>query len=257
MIRVDTTRGPWIALVGAGPGDPDLLTRRAEALLGAADVVLHDWLVGDGVLALARPGARLIDVGKAKGRGSSQRHIEQLMVAHHGEGARVVRLKGGDPFVFGRGSEEVDAAAAAGIDVEVVPGISSALAGPVLAGIAVTERGVSAQVTVLSGHRLAGDNDWGVLARGGGTLVVLMAATTGPAVGAALPAGMDPATPVAVVVDAARDGQRVIAGSVGQLAAVDGPLPGPCVLVVGAVARRAVGAAIATLDDEPVKLGRR
>ena len=97
MIRVDTARGPWIALVGAGPGDPDLLTRRAEALLGAADVVLHDWLVGDGVLALARPGARLIDVGKAKGRGSCQRHIEQLMVAHHGEGARVVRLKGGDP----------------------------------------------------------------------------------------------------------------------------------------------------------------
>ena len=248
MTKVDPTVGPWLALVGAGPGDPDLLTRRAATLLGAADVVLHDWLVGTGVLALARPGARLIDVGKAKGRGSSQRHIEQLMIAHHGEGARVVRLKGGDPFVFGRGMEEVAAAAAAGIEVEVVPGLSSALAAPTRAGIAVTERGVSAQVTVVSGHRLGGDNDWTGLARSGGTIVVLMAATTGPAVAARLlDAGMAATTPLAVVVDATRDDELVVTGMLGRLATHVGPLPGPCVIVIGAVAAQARGQT--TLDD--------
>ena len=152
-------------------------TRRAATLLGAADVVLHDWLSGADVLALARPGATLIDVGKGKGCGASQRYIERLIVAHHGAGSRVVRLKGGDPFLFGRGMEEVRAARSAGFDVEVVPGISSSLGAPALAGIAVTERGVSAQVTILSGHRVEADNDWSTLARLDGTLVVLMAAT--------------------------------------------------------------------------------
>ena len=96
-----------MALVGAGPGDPDLLTRRAATLLAAADVVLHDWLAGTAILELARPDATLIDVGKGKGCGASQRYIEGLLVAHHGAGPRVVRLKGGDPFLFGRGMEEV------------------------------------------------------------------------------------------------------------------------------------------------------
>ncbi len=137
--------GPWLALVGSGPGDPDLLTRRAATLLGVADVVLHDWLAGTAVLQLVRPDALLIDVGKGKGCGTDQRRIEQLMIAHHASGRRVVRLKGGDPFLFGRGMEEVRAAEAAGIAVEVVPGVSSALAAPALAGIAVTERQVSAR----------------------------------------------------------------------------------------------------------------
>ena len=141
--------------------------------------MLHDWLSGADVLALTRPGATLIDVGKGKGCGASQRYIERLMVAHHDAGSRVVRLKGGDPFLFGRGMEEVRAARAAGFDVEVVPGISSSLGAPALAGMAVTERGVSAQVTILSGHRVDTDNDWSTLARLDGTLVVLMAATTG------------------------------------------------------------------------------
>ena len=180
--RVDASSGPWVALVGAGPGDPDLLTRRAATLLGAADVVLHDWLSGADVLALARPGATLIDVGKGKGCGAGQRYIERLIVAHHDAGARVVRLKGGDPFLFGRGMEEVRAARAAGFDVEIVPGVSSSLGAPSLAGMAVTERGISAQVTIVSGHRVDTDNDWSTLARLDGTLVVLMAATTGSAV---------------------------------------------------------------------------
>ena len=123
-----------------------------------------------------------------------------------------MRLKGGDPFLFGRGMEEVDAVRAAGFDVEVVPGISSALAAPALAGIAVTERHVSAQVTIVSGHRVDGDNDWPALARADGTLVVLMAATTGPAVALALvDGGLDAATPVAVVVDASRPAQATLA----------------------------------------------
>jgi len=237
--RVDLDHGPWAALVGAGPGDPGLLTRRAAELLAAADVVLHDWLAGTAILALARPDAVLIDVGKGKGRGSSQRHIEQLLVAHHGEGSRVVRLKGGDPFLFGRGMEEVHAARAAGFEVEVVPGVSSALAAPALAGIAVTERTVSAQVTVVSGHRVDGDNDWATLARSSGTLVVLMAATTGTAVAVELVAGgMPTTTPVAVVVDASGADQATLHTDLGRLAARREPLPGPCVLVIGAVAAR-------------------
>ncbi|MET0460291.1 MAG: uroporphyrinogen-III C-methyltransferase [Ilumatobacteraceae bacterium] len=246
--RVDLDHGPWAALVGAGPGDPGLLTRRAAELLGAADVVLHDWLSGPEILQLARPDASLVDVGKGKGRGSSQRHIEQLLVAHHGEGSRVVRLKGGDPFLFGRGMEEVRAAHAAGFDVEVVPGVSSALAAPALAGIAVTERTVSAQVTVVSGHRVDGDNEWATLARLSGTLVVLMAATTGAAVAAELVAGgMQATTPVAVVVDASGTGQAALHTDLGRLAARREPLPGPCVLVIGAVA---AGGAVGT-DRSP------
>ena len=242
--RVDVDHGPWAALVGAGPGDPGLLTRRAAELLAAADVVLHDWLSGPAILELVRPGALLVDVGKSKGRGSSQRHIEQLLVAHHGDGARVVRLKGGDPFLFGRGMEEVDAAHAAGFAVEVVPGVSSALAAPALGGIAVTERSVSAQVTVITGHRVGDDNDWATLARTSGTLVVLMAATTGAAVATRLIAhGMAAATPVAVVVDAGGPGQASLHTDLGRLAARVEPLPGPCVVVIGAVAARRPAAA--------------
>lgn len=235
--RVDPATGPWVALVGAGPGDPELLTRRAATLLGAADVVLHDWLSGPQVLALARPGATLIDVGKGKGCGAGQRYIEGLMVAHHAAGARVVRLKGGDPFLFGRGMEEVRAGRAAGFGVEIVPGISSALGAPALAGIPVTERGVSAQVTILSGHRVDTDNDWSTLARLDGTLVVLMAATTGASVARALlQAGSAPTLPVAVVVDASGPRQAVWPTDLTTLAARTEALPGPCVLVIGSVA---------------------
>jgi uroporphyrin-III C-methyltransferase len=235
--RVDAAAGPWVALVGAGPGDPDLLTRRAATLLGAADVILHDWLSGADVLALARPEATLIDVGKGKGCGASQRYIERLIVAHHDAGSRVVRLKGGDPFLFGRGMEEVRAARAAGFDVEIVPGVSSSLGAPSLAGMAVTERGISAQVTILSGHRVDTDNDWSALARLDGTLVVLMAATTGSAVATALlREGARRDLPAAVVVDASSPRQAVWHTDLGTLAGRTEPLPGPCVLVIGAVA---------------------
>jgi uroporphyrin-III C-methyltransferase len=226
-----------VALVGAGPGDPELLTRRAATLLDAADVVLHDWLSGPQVLALTRRDATLVDVGKGKGCGASQRYIEGLMVAHHAAGSRVVRLKGGDPFLFGRGMEEVRAGRAAGFDVEIVPGISSSLGAPALAGIPVTERGVSAQVTIVSGHRVDTDNDWSTLARLDGTLVVLMAATTGASVARALlGAGSSEGLPVAVVVEASGPHQATWHTDLATLAARTEPLPGPCVLVIGAVA---------------------
>ncbi len=244
--RVDPERGPWVALVGAGPGDPELLTRRGATLLGVADVVLHDRLCGREVLRMARPGATLVDVGKAKGCGASQRGIECSILANHAAGRRVVRLKGGDPFVFGRGMEEVRAARAAGCDVEVVPGVSAAFAAPALAGIAVTERGVSASVTVVSGHRAGRDNDWTALAAIGGTLVVLMVASTAGAVATALLAGgMPGTTPVAVVVDASGPHQTVGRGDLAGLARADAPLPGPCVLVVGDVAATSAACSIA------------
>jgi uroporphyrin-III C-methyltransferase len=237
VYRVDLASTPWAALVGAGPGDAGLLTRRGEQLLGAADVVLHDRLVGRDVLALIGPRCMLIDVGKAKGSGCRQDEIERLFVDTHRDGRRVVRLKGGDPYLFGRGSEEVRAAHAAGFDVEIVPGVSSALSAPLLAGIAVTERGTSGQVTIVSGHRVDGDNDWAALAAAPGTIVVLMGATTGASIATRLiAAGLDPATPVAAVASASCPGQVVGHGDLAALAAHLGELPGPCVIVIGEVA---------------------
>jgi uroporphyrin-III C-methyltransferase len=225
-----------VTLVGAGPGDPGLLTRRAAEVLAGADVVLHDQLVGPGILALVNPGAELVDVGKRKGSGCDQRHIEELLVAHARRGAHVVRLKGGDPFLFGRGGEEAACCAAHGIDVQVVPGVSSALAAPALAGIPVTHRGLSASVTVVSGHLVDGTYPWDAVVRAGGTLVVLMAATTAGSVAAALlAAGLSAEVPVAVVVEASRADQRVLTGDVGDLVRREEALPGPCVLVIGAV----------------------
>jgi uroporphyrin-III C-methyltransferase len=251
VYRVDPAITPWAALVGAGPGDAGLLTRRGVELLAAADVVLHDWLVGPDVLALARPGCRLVDVGKAKGRGCRQDEIERLLVTSYRAGFRVVRLKGGDPFVFGRGVEEVRAAHAAGFDVELVPGVSSSLAAPELAGVAVTERGVSGQVTIVSGHRVDGDNDWASLAAAPGTLVVLMAATTGPSVAARLlSAGMDPATPIAVIAAASCADQAIGHGDLASLAGHPVALPSPCVIVIGEVAAATSASAEGLTTDE-------
>lgn len=163
-------------LVGAGPGDPDLLTVRAARLLGDADVVVHDALVGDGVLALANPAAELIDVGKRPGLPVPQETISALLVQLGRSGRRVVRLKGGDPFVFGRGGEELLALAAAGVECDVVPGVSSSFAAAALAGVPVTHRGLSASVTVVTGHRQPGGEEpaWAHLAKVGGTIVVMM-----------------------------------------------------------------------------------
>ena len=226
-----------VALVGAGPGDPDLLTVRAARLLAEADVVVHDALVGDGVLALARPGAELIDVGKRPGQGVAQDLINVLLVGLARDGKQVVRLKGGDPFVFGRGGEEAVALAEAGIACEVVPGITSAVAAPAAAGVPVTYRGLSASFTVVTGHRQRGETpvNWHALAQAGGTIVVLMGVAQRGEIAAALIAGGLPAdTPVAAVGSATTGAQSVARCHLADLAATD--VHAPATIVIGAVA---------------------
>jgi uroporphyrin-III C-methyltransferase len=231
-----------VALVGAGPGDPELLTVRAARLLAAADVVVHDALVGDGVLALVGPHAELIDVGKRPGRPVPQETISALLVHLGREGRRVVRLKGGDPFVFGRGGEEALALQAAGVQFEVVPGITSAVAVPAAAGVPVTHRGVAAAVTVVTGHRRAGepDVDWRALARVGGTIVVLMGVAQRAAIAAELIAGgLDSATPVAAVHRGTTEAQDVLRCRLDELAGSH--VRSPAVIVIGPVAALDLG----------------
>ena len=217
-----------VALVGAGPGDPDLLTLKAARLLAAADVVVHDALVGDGVLALIAESAERIDVGKRPGRGASQELISALLVELGRQGKRVVRLKGGDPFVFGRGGEEALALREAGLEFEAVPGITSSIAAPAAAGIPVTHRSVSPAFTVVTGHRRPGEPniDWRSLAKVGGTIIILM--------GVAHRAAIAADTPVAAIQRATTDEQEVVRCDLADLghAAVESP----ATIVVGAVA---------------------
>ena len=226
-----------VALVGAGPGDPDLLTMKAARLLANADVVVHDALVGDGVLALIPASAERIDVGKRPGRPTPQEMISALLVELGRQGKRVVRLKGGDPFVFGRGGEEAAALAEAGVAFEVVPGITSSVAAPAAAGIPVTHRGVSAAFTVVTGHRRPGepDVDWRSLAAVGGTIVVLMGVAQRAGIATELIAGgLSPATPVAAIQSATTDAQLVDRCTLGELGDID--VRSPAVIVIGAVA---------------------
>ena len=226
-----------VSLVGAGPGDPELLTVRAARLLAESDVVVHDALVGDGVLALIPAGVERIDVGKRPGRPIPQELISTLLVQLGRDGRRVVRLKGGDPFVFGRGGEEAAELRAAGVPFEVVPGITSAVAAPAAAGVPVTHRGVSAAFTVVTGHRRAGepDVDWRALASVGGTIVVLMGVAQRTTIAAELIAGgLDAATPVAAVHSATTGDQLSARCRLDALATTD--VRSPAVLVIGAVA---------------------
>jgi uroporphyrin-III C-methyltransferase len=226
-----------VALVGAGPGDPELLTLKAARLLSDAEVVVHDALVGEGVLAMIPDSAERIDVGKRPGRPTPQELISALLVELGRQGKRVVRLKGGDPFVFGRGGEEAEALALAGVPFEVVSGITSSVAAPAAAGIPITHRGVSAAFTVVTGHRRAGepDVDWQSLARVGGTIVILMGVSQRALIAAELMAGgLDPSTPVAAVESATTDAQVVGRWTLGELPTAD--VTSPAVIVVGAVA---------------------
>ncbi len=234
--RPDVAVG-FVSLVGAGPGDPELLTVRGLRRLQAADVVVHDALVGTGVLALARSDAELIDVGKRAGAPVPQELINTLLVQLGRDGRQVVRLKGGDPFVFGRGGEEALALAAAGVDFEVVPGVSSVVAAPAAAGIPVTQRGMSASFTVVTGHRQRGESPvhWAALAQAGGTIVVLMGVAQRAEIAAALiDGGLSPATPVAAIRDATGADESVLRCTLATLA--DAPVQSPATIVVGAVA---------------------
>lgn len=234
-----------VALVGGGPGDPGLLTVRGRRLLAGADVVVRDRLAPQVELG---EGVEVVEVAKVPGGPSwTQSDIEALLVARARAGLRVVRLKGGDVHVFARGIEEVAACVAAGVAVEVVPGVSSALAGPAWAGIPVTARGVTQSVTVVSAHVAPGDPastvDWDALARLGGTLVLLMAVGRLEAVCVALLAGgRDPATPLAVVEQATLPGQRTIVSTLAAAGVDCSGVRAPAVVVVGeVVAARIVG----------------
>ena len=231
-------RAGTVTLVGAGPGGPDLITVRGAAALAAADVVVYDRLADPALLDLAPVSAERIPVGKAKGEGADQDSINALLVERAARGSRVVRLKGGDPFVFGRGSEERAVVEAAGITCHVVPGLSASLAAPALAGIPLTHRGMSASFTVLSGHRIRdADHDWEALARSGSTLVVMMGATTAREIADRLIVeGRPIAEPVAAIHRAGEPGMAVATMTLGQLAELGCPFHAPTVLVIGQVA---------------------
>ena len=228
-----------VYLVGAGPGDPGLLTVRGAELLARADVVVYDRLVHPSLVDLAPLGAERIYVGKAPGRAEIEQADINALLVEHGRGRAVVRLKGGDPFVFGRGGEEAEALAAAGVSFEVVPGITSAIGAPAYAGIPVTHRGTSTHFTVVTGHedpaKESAGVDWDALAKAGGTLVILMGAGRAGDIAARLVAGgRAPETPVAAVRNGTRPDQRTLRATLATIADVG--IRAPAAIVVGEVA---------------------
>ena len=228
-----------VYLIGAGPGDPELLTLKAVRALGEADVVLVDDLVGRDVLSFA-PRARLIEVGKRGGcKSTPQQFIERLMVRYARQGCVVARLKGGDPFVFGRGGEEMLALRAAGIDYQVVPGVTAGLGVPAAMDVPVTHRGLAHGVTFVTGHlRDGAQPDWSALARSGTTLVVYMGlARVRPIVAALLAGGMSPDTPAAAVESGTlREEKRVVTALARLPEDVErAGIASPALLVIGKV----------------------
>jgi len=234
-----------VALVGAGPGDPDLLTLKAVRALARADVVLHDDLVADAVLDFIGPAARVIAVGKRGGCASTpQAFIEQLMIREARAGHFVVRLKGGDPFVFGRGGEEIIALRNAGIEVEIVPGITSGLAAPAAFGVPVTHRGLAHGVALVTAHAADGgaEPDWRLLAASQLTLVVYMGMQRiADLRDKLLAAGQSARRPVLVVANATRDDQQSLRTTLGRMAedATSAGLRSPAIIVIGDVAAMA------------------
>jgi uroporphyrin-III C-methyltransferase/precorrin-2 dehydrogenase/sirohydrochlorin ferrochelatase len=242
-----------VALVGAGPGDPELITLKGWRLLTEAEVVVADRLVPGLLLDELRPDVELVDASKIPyGPSRTQEEINRILVERALAGRTVVRLKGGDPYVFGRGGEEVLACAEAGVPVTVVPGVTSAVSVPAVAGVPVTHRGVAHGFTVVSGH-LAPENPaslvrWEALARLGGTLVVLMGLKNLAAITATLVGhGRDPATPVAVVQEGTTGAQRSLRATLGTVAEAvrEAALRPPAVVVVGEV--------VTALDPPPVE----
>ncbi|MEO3756494.1 uroporphyrinogen-III C-methyltransferase [Streptomyces sp. B6B3] len=253
-------RVPGVALVGGGPGDPDLITVRGRRLLAEADVVITDRLGPRDLLTELPPHVEVIDAAKIPyGRAMHQDAINAALIEHARAGRAVVRLKGGDPYVFGRGMEEVEALTAAGLQVTVVPGVTSAVSVPAAAGIPVTHRGVTHEFAVVSGH-LAPDDprslvDWPALGRLRGTLVLLMAVERMGAIADALVRhGRAPDTPVAVVQEGTTAAQRRLDATLGTVAeriAAEDVRP-PAVIVVGEVARHGPWAPAAGAEPRPV-----
>ena len=248
-------------LVGAGPGDPDLLTVKALRLLQSADVIVHDRLTPQAILDLAGSTARLIDVGKRKARHTlPQDDINRLLVALALDGLSVVRLKGGDPFLFGRGGEEMLACREAGVEVEVVPGVSAALAAAAGAGAPLTHRGLAQAVTFVTGHAAQGgdpDLDWPALARANQTLAVYMGLTTAGRIAQRLiEAGRNADTPVVLVENASLPNERRLAATLAGLEAAAAAFDGPVLLIVGEVAAladiAAASPAVSALEGAPL-----
>ena len=238
-----------VRLVGAGPGDPELLTVKAVRALAQAQVVVHDRLVSLEVLALIPPGVRRLYVGKRRSQHSvPQADVDALLVALAREGLEVVRLKGGDPFVFGRGGEELLACRAAGVPCEVIPGVTAAQAVSAAAGAPLTHRGLAQAVTLVTGHAAPDgqggwgepDLDWGALARPNQTVCVYMGLATAPALAARLlSAGRAPSTPVLLVENASRPDERRVLATLAGLAEAAAALIGPTVLLIGETAAMA------------------
>jgi len=226
-------------LIGAGPGDAELLTLKAVRVLGEADVVLVDDLVNRDILAHARPSARVIGVGKRGGcRSTPQAFIDRLMVRLAKSGATVARLKGGDPFMFGRGGEEMLALRAAGIDCEVVPGISSGMAVPASLGIPVTHRECSRGVTFVTGHAAATEPNWRALAQSGTTLVIYMGVGNLPKIQAALlAAGLPARLPACAIQNGTLDTARHVVSTLAALHAdvTAAAIGSPAIIVIGEV----------------------
>jgi uroporphyrin-III C-methyltransferase len=239
-------------LVGAGPGDPELLTRKAERLIERASVIFYDALVGEGVLALASPGARLVSVGKRSGRHSkAQDSINDLMLFAAKAGERVVRLKGGDPSIFGRSAEEMAHLSAHGIALSLCPGITTASAAAASGSVSLTLRGAARGITLVTAHLRAGEPlclDWDALARPSATLGVYMGRAAAPEIARNLiAAGRSPDTPVMVAVNVSRPDERLIHGPLSALAFLVATISDddPTLLLIGEAVQRAPETVIA------------
>jgi len=247
-------------LVGAGPGDPDLLTLKALKAISAADVIVHDGLVSQAILDLAPARARRISVVKRRSRHSyAQEEIDRMLVAFAAEGLTVVRLKGGDPFIFGRGGEELAACRAAGVVCHVVPGITAALAAGAAAGAPLTHRGAAQAVTFVTGHAKAGetpDLDWKSLARPNQTVVIYMGlANAGQIARRLMQAGRSPETPALIVENASLATERRMTAPLSDLADAALGLSGPALLIVGEAMSMALAGVAAEEESFTAMMG--
>ncbi len=242
LVVLDSTRpvrtNGRVWLVGAGPGDPELLTIKALKVLQSADVVVHDGLVSDEILAMSPAAARRISVAKRKSRHSySQDEINRMLVAFALQGLEVVRLKGGDPFIFGRGGEELEACREAGIEIQIVPGVTAALAASASAGAPLTHRGLAQAVTFVTGHAAKGneaDLDWASLAKVNHTVVIYMGLSMAALIATRLmDAGRAGSTPALIVENASRADERRVITTLDGLADAAAALDGPAMLIVG------------------------
>ena len=254
---VTSGKSGTVYLVGAGPGDPDLLTLRAARLVMGASLIVHDGLVDPAVLAMARSGARMISVAKQRARHTlPQDEICALLVREALAGNDVVRLKGGDPFIFGRGGEEAEACRAAGVPVEIVPGISAAIGAAAATGIPLTHRDAASIVSFVAGQcKGLAEQNWAGLAGKGRTLVIYMGVKTAPQIAEKLMTdGLSPDVPVAVVENAARAAMRVLRGPLAGLPdlVVRERVKSPALIIIGEVTARE-DAALAILARETVE----